>query len=307
MAATGVQLSRGLELIVKSRRNEIAVAYILMAPFIIVYAVIFIWPTIQMVELSFTDAPLIGEGAWVGLKNFWRLQSDRLFSTAIWNTFYFVLLSVIPSTLLGLVVALAVNRLKGWVQSVVLAAFFLPYILPVSVVFRIWSWMFDKDFGVAQYAITPFTGGQHVSVFRTLPLFMPAVAFVTVWWLLGFNVLLFIAGLRNISSEIYEAADLDGAGRWTQFRRITWPLIWPVTALVLTIQLILQLKIFDQVYLFAANVRTDATMVMVQYILKQGFQMNKGGLAAAASLVLFLVIVVLSVLQFQLLRARGER
>jgi multiple sugar transport system permease protein len=307
VAATGVQLSRGLELIVKSRRNEIAVAYILMAPFIIVYAVIFIWPTIQMVELSFTDAPLIGEGAWVGLKNFWRLHSDRLFSTAIWNTFYFVLLSVIPSTLLGLVVALAVNRLKGWVQSVVLAAFFLPYILPVSVVFRIWSWMFDKDFGVAQYAITPFTGGQHVSVFRTLPLFMPAVAFVTIWWLLGFNVLLFIAGLRNISSEIYEAADLDGAGRWTQFRRITWPLIWPVTALVLTIQLILQLKIFDQVYLFAANVRTDATMVMVQYILKQGFQMNKGGLAAAASLVLFLVIVVLSVLQFQLLRARGER
>ena len=307
MAATGVQLSRGLELIVKSRRNEIAVAYILMAPFIIVYAVIFIWPTIQMVELSFTDAPLIGEGAWVGLKNFWRLQSDRLFSTAIRNTFYFVLLSVIPSTLLGLVVALAVNRLKGWVQSVVLAAFFLPYILPVSVVFRIWSWMFDKDFGVAQYTITPFTGGQHVSVFRTLPLFMPAVAFVTIWWLLGFNVLLFIAGLRNISSEIYEAADLDGAGRWTQFRRITWPLIWPVTALVLTIQLILQLKIFDQVYLFAANVRTDATMVMVQYILKQGFQMNKGGLAAAASLVLFLVIVVLSVLQFQLLRARGER
>jgi multiple sugar transport system permease protein len=292
-------------LIVKSRRNEIAVAYVLMAPFIIVYGVIFIWPTIKMVELSFTDAPLIGEGAWVGFRNFWRLQSDRLFSTAIWNTVYFVLLSVIPSTLIGLVVALAVNRLKGWVQSVVLAAFFLPYILPVSVVFRIWSWMFDKDFGIAQYVIAPMNGGQHLSIFRTLPLFMPAVAFVTIWWLLGFNVLLFIAGLRNISSEIYEAADLDGAGRWTQFRRITWPLIWPVTALVLTIQLILQLKIFDQVYLFAANVRTDATMVMVQYILKQGFQMNKGGLAAAASLVLFLVIVVLSVLQFQLLRARG--
>ncbi|HEY3624057.1 MAG TPA: sugar ABC transporter permease [Roseiarcus sp.] len=292
---------------VKSKRNEIAVAYVLMAPFIIVYGVIFIWPTIKMVELSFTDAPLIGEGAWVGCRNFWRLQSDRLFSTAIWNTVYFVLLSVIPSTLIGLVVALAVNRLKGWVQSVVLAAFFLPYILPVSVVFRIWSWMFDKDFGIAQYVIAPMNGGQHLSIFRTLPLFMPAVAFVTIWWLLGFNVLLFIAGLRNISSEIYEAADLDGAGRWTQFRRITWPLIWPVTALVLTIQLILQLKIFDQVYLFAANVRTDATMVMVQYILKQGFQMNKGGLAAAASLVLFLVIVVLSVLQFQLLRARGER
>jgi multiple sugar transport system permease protein len=294
-------------MMVKSRRNEVVVAYALMTPFIIVYGVIFLYPSIKMFELSFTDAPLIGEGAWVGLKNFSRLQSDRLFWTSVWNTIYFVVLSVIPSTLLGLAVAIAVNRLKGWLQSLVLAAFFLPYILPVSVVYRIWSWMFDKDFGIAQYAIIPFTEGQHISIFRTLPLFMPAVAFVTVWWLLGFNVLLFIAGLRNISSEIYEAAELDGAGRWTQFRHITWPLIWPVTALVLTIQLILQLKIFDQVYLFAANVRTDATMVMVQYILKQAFQVNKGGLAAAASVVLFLVIVVASVLQFQLLRVRGER
>jgi multiple sugar transport system permease protein len=292
---------------VKSRRNEFLVAYAMMAPFIVVFAVVFIYPSVKMFELSFTDAPLIGDGAWVGINNYLRLWSDRLFWTAVWNTIYFVILSVVPSTILALAIAVAVNRLKGWLQSAVLAAFFLPYILPVSVVYRIWNWMFDKDFGIAQYAITPFTDGQHVSVFRTLPLFMPAVAFVTVWWLLGFNVLLFVAGLRNIPSEIYEASSLDGAGHWAQFSRITWPLIWPVTALVLTIQLILQLKIFDQVYLFAANVRTDATMVMVQYILKQGFQMNKGGLAAAASVVLFVLIVVLSVLQFQLLRGRGER
>ena len=132
-------------------------------------------------------------------------------------------------------------------------------------------------------------------------------AIVTIWWLIGFNVLLFIAGLRNISTEIYEAAELDGAGRWTQFRRITWPLIWPVTALVFTIQLILQLKIFDQVYLFSQGGRVDTTIVMVEYILKQAFQMNKGGLAAAASMVLFVLIAALSVLQFQLLRARGDR
>ena len=80
-------------------------------------------------------------------------------------------------------IAMGVNRLKGWLQSVVLAAFFLPYILPVSVVFRIWNWMFDKDFGIAQYVIAPLNGGQHVNVFRTIPLFMPAVAFITVWWL----------------------------------------------------------------------------------------------------------------------------
>ena len=134
---------------------------------------------------------------------------------------------------------------------------------------------------------------------------MPAVAFITVWWCLGFSLLLFIAGLRNISTEIYEAADLDGAGRWDQFTRITWPLIWPVTVLVFTIQLILQLKIFDQVYLLSS--RPDANMVMVHYVFREAFQLNQGGLGAAAAVVLFVVIAVLSVLQFQLLRARGHR
>jgi multiple sugar transport system permease protein len=291
----------------KSARSEYLTAAVLMAPFIVIYGVFFVYPTVKMVALSFTNAPLIGPGAWVGLDNNVRLLSDRLFSTAVWNTVYFVILSVVPGTLLALAIALSVNRLKGWLQSLVLAAFFLPYILPVSVVYRIWGWMFDKDFGVAQYAIAPLNGGQHISVFRTVALFMPAVAFITVWWVLGFSLLLFIAGLRNISSEIYEAAELDGAGRWDQFRRITWPLIWPVTALVLTIQLILQLKIFDQVYLFTQGGRIDVNMVMVFYILREAFQLNKGGLGAASAVVLFVVIVVLSVLQFQLLRARGQR
>ena len=289
----------------RSRRNDYLTAAVLMAPFVVVYGVFFIYPTVKMVELSFTNAPLIGPGKWVGLDNYLKLLSDRLFSTAVWNTIYFVILSVPSGVLLALAIALAVNRLRGWMQSLILAAFFLPYILPVSVVYRIWGWMFDKDFGVAQYLIAPLNGGQHLSVFRTVPLFMPAVAFITVWWCLGFSLLLFIAGLRNISSEIYEAAELDGAGRWAQFQHITWPLIWPVTVLVFTIQLILQLKIFDQVYLFAVGGRTDATMVMVQYIYREAFQQNHGGFADAAALILFLLIVVLSVLQFQLLRARG--
>ena len=291
----------------RSKRTEILAASLLMAPFVVTYGVLFMYPTIRMAQLSLTNAPLIGPGKWVGLDNYFRLASDRLFSVAIWNTLYFVILSVIPSTLLGLLVALGVNRLRGWLQSVVLAAFFLPYVLPVSVVFRIWQWMCDKDFGIAQHAVQLFNNGERLSIFRTIPLFMPAVAIVTIWWLIGFNVLLFIAGLRNISSEIYEAAQLDGAGRWTQLRRITWPLIWPVTVLVFTIQLILQLKIFDQVYLFSQGGRVDTTLVMVEYILKQAFQMNKGGLAAAASMVLFVLIAALSVLQFQLLRARGDR
>jgi multiple sugar transport system permease protein len=286
--------------------SEVGVAALLIAPFVIVYAVLFVYPTIQMILLSFQNAPLIGPGKWVGIDNYIKLFKDRLFGVAFWNTAYFVLLSVIPSTLLGLAIALGVNRLKGWAQSIVLACFFIPYILPVSVVFRIWGWMFDSQFGILQYPIA-FFFGDNIPVFRTLPLFMPTVAFITVWWLVGFNVLLFIAGLRNISSEIYEASELDGATRWQQFSRITWPLIWPVTILVLTIQLILQFKIFDQVYLFGNGGRTDATMGMVQLIFRNAFQKNMGGYGATVAVVLFAIIVIFSVLQYQLLKARGDK
>jgi multiple sugar transport system permease protein len=166
--------------------------------------------------------------------------------------------------------------------------------------------MLDSQFGILQYPIAAIWG-QNVPIFRTLPLFMPAVAFITIWWLVGFNVLLFIAGLRNISSEIYEAAELDGATRWQLFVRITWPLVWPITVLVATIQLILQLKIFDQIYLFGNGARSDSTLALVQLIYRSAFQKNQGGYGATVALVLFAIIVVVSVLQYQLLRARGQR
>ena len=270
---------------------------------------LFVYPTIKMVQLSLTNAPAdraraSGSASTITSGSprtacFRRRLEHRLFRHPVGRP---------PSTLAARSVALGVNRLKGWTQSVVLAAFFLPYILPVSVVFRIWSWMFDKDFGIAQYAVQLLQQ-------RAASLDLPHHSAVHAGGRLRHHLVaariqrpaLFIAGLRNISTEIYEAAGLDGAGRWAQFTRITWPLIWPVTVLVFTIQLILQLKIFDQVYLFANGGRVGATMVMVQYIFREAFQLNKGGLAAAAAVVLFVLIVVLSVLQFQLLKARGAR
>jgi multiple sugar transport system permease protein len=290
----------------RSGRRETIAALVLVAPFVVAYLVLFIYPTVKMAELSFTDAPLIGDGQWVGWSNYIKLAKDNLFIQAAWHTGYFVLLTVIPTTLIGLVIAMMVTRLSGWLQSMVLACFFLPYILPVTVVYLIWTWMLDIQFGIAQYVIA-FFHGDRVPVFRDRYWAMPAVAFITIWWTNGFNVLLFIAGLRNISQDLYDSASLDGAGRWQQFRYITWPLIWPITALVLTIQLILQLKIFDQIYLFTQGGPFNSTYVMVQYIYKHAFQLNHGGYAATVAVALFLVIVVLSVMQYQVLRVRGAR
>jgi multiple sugar transport system permease protein len=288
------------------RRNELIAAAVLVAPFVVIYGWMFIWPTLQMVRLSFTDAPLIGEGKWVGWANYTKMWGDRVFHNAVWNTAYFVLLTVIPGTAVALLIALMVSRLRGWLQSMILAFFFLPFILPVTVVYVIWDWLTNVQFGILQSVIEPIMG-RSINVWRTLPWFMPAVAIITIWWTNGFSILLFLAGLRNIPRELYEAAALDGATGWQMFTRITWPLIWPITVLCLTIQLILQLKIFDQVYLFAQGGRTQSTMVLVQYIYESAFVKNKGGYAAAAAVMLFVLVAGMSVLQFQLLRARGQR
>lgn len=288
----------------KDTRRELWLALLLVAPFAAIYGLIFIYPTVNMFLLSFTDAPLIGKGSFVGLENYRKLLSDNRMATAIWNTAYFVFLSVIPGTGVALLIALGVNRLKGRLQAAVLALFFLPFILPVTVVYLIWDWVLNFQFGIAMYVLDA-VGIARVPVFKTVTWFMPALALVTIWWTAGFSLLVFLAGLRAIPVELYEAAALDNASRWKVFYKITWPLLWPITALVLTIQLILQLKIFDQAYLFSIGGRPNDTIVLVQYVFTRAFVNDQGGRAAAIAVTLFLFVIVITLFQFQLLRLSG--
>ena len=290
----------------KRRRRERRAALLMIAPFLIIFIAFFLYPTYSVIALSFTDAPLIGEGQWIGLDNYAKLLGDRLFYTSLWNNFYFVLLTVIPTTVIALLIALAVSKLKGRTQALVLTLFFLPYVLPVSVVTMIWAWMLDFQFGILQPLIAAITG-KPVPVFKNPYWVMPMIAVVTIWWTNGFNVLLLIAGLRNIPADLYEAASLDGATSWQRFWRVTWPLLWPIIALVLTLQLILQLKLFDQVYLLSNGGPFNQSYVVLMQMYREAFQLNNGGYAAAIAMVLFLFIIVLSVLQFQLLRIGGRQ
>lgn len=288
----------------KDTRKELWLALLLVAPFAAIYGLIFIYPTINMFLLSFTDAPLIGKGSYVGLENYRKLLNDNRMMTAMWNTAYFVLLSVIPGTAIALLIALGISRLTGRLQAAVLALFFLPFILPVTVVYLIWDWVLNFQFGIAMHLLDAI-GLPRVPVFKTVTWFMPALALVTIWWTAGFSLLVFLAGLRAIPVELYEAAALDNASRWKVFYKITWPLLWPITALVLTIQLILQLKIFDQAYLFSIGGRPYDTLVLVQYVFLRAFTNDQGGRAAAIAVTLFVLVIIVTVLQFQLLRFAG--
>lgn len=275
-------------------------ALLMVAPFLLIYLLFLIYPSLRVLQLSLTDADLTGQGQYVGLSNYARLLREPTFWTALLNTLYFILLTVVPNTLVGLGLALLVVRLKR-LKGLVLACFFLPYVLPVSVVTNIWNWVLDSNFGIVN-TLTHST----LAWFQDPVWAMPAVAFVTIWWTVGFNILLFIAGLQNIPPEIYEAAALDGASGFRLFRSITWPNLWPVTSLILLLQLIAQFKIFDQVYLLTSGGPFDKTLVLLLYSYREGFQQQHGGYASTIGVVLMVVILAASLLQARVLN-RGER
>lgn len=280
-------------------------ALLLITPFTLLYLIFFIFPTFRVFQLSFMEVPLIGGGGeYIGLENYRELMTDSRFWGSVRHTFYFVLLTVIPNTAMGLIFALMVVRLDR-LKSLVLAAFFIPFMLPVSVVTLVWQWLLDSQFGILQNLFGLF--GERIAVFSDPNWAMPSVAFVTVWWTVGFNMLLFIAGLQGIAKDYYEAASLDGATGLQIFRFVTWPLLWPITTLVLTLQLIAQLKIFDQVYLLTGGGPFNSTIVTLQYMYNEAFQSFDGGYSSTIAVALFVIILVVSLFQVRFLRAGGAR
>ena len=267
----------------------------MVAPFALVYFTFLIYPSVRVLQLSFTNSDIGGSGKFTGLENYSRLLTDPLFWNALLNTLYFIALTVVPNTALGLVMALMVIRLK-WAQRWILAAFFMPYVLPVSVVTNLWLWLLDQNFGIVNYLT-----GQTIGWFQDPIWAMPAVAAVTLWWTVGFNMLLFMAAIQSVSQELYEAAALDGASSFQMFRFITWPLVWPITTLVLVLQLIAQFKIFDQVYLLTGGGPFDKTSVVLLLMYRSAFEQQQGGYSSTIGVVLLVFILLASYLQTRFL------
>ena len=281
----------------RSIRRRLA-PWLFVLPFFSFYVLFLAYPALRVCYLSLTNSDIAGQGSFVGAANYLTLFQDQDFWASVIHTGYFVLLTVVPNTLVGFLLALLVVRLKR-LRLFVLGCFFLPYILPVSVVYDTAIWVLDTNFGIVNLFL-----GSNTSWFQDPVLAMPAVAGVTIWWTVGLNMLLFIAGLQNIPQEYYEAAALDGAGAFQRFISITCPLIWPVSSLVLLLQLILQFKIFDQIYLLTLGGPFNSTMVVLLYMYRQGFQQGRGGYAATIALMLVLIIIVVSLIQFRVLRIR---
>lgn len=272
--------------------NTISVTpWLLLAPFIILYIVFFIYPAFHTIYLSLTDSTLTRTQEFIGLSNYTRLLSDKSFYQALIQTAYFSLLTVIPLTAIGLGLALLVNRL-GRSSNFVQAVFFIPNILPISVMVLILMWFFHPRYGFTHHVF-----GLEDNLFSNVNWAMPMVALSTIWWTVGFNMLLFLAALKNIPNELYEAASLDGATKWGTFRYITYRYIKPIVWVVFILQLVGSLKIFGQTFLMTGGGPFDSTRVVLHYMYEMGFVNQDAGYASAIACVFLLIVVVILVVQ----------
>jgi multiple sugar transport system permease protein len=289
-----------------SRRER--AGWALTTPFFVVYFLFLLWPVLAAAWSSlFSDSLAGGSDAWRGLGNYGELLKDSDFWAAMWHTLWFTILSTPPLVILSLALALLVNRVARG-QWLFRLAFFAPYVLPVSVVVLIWNWLYQPGFGLINGYLTKL-GFAEVNWLGAEGTAMVSVVIATVWWTAGFNFVLFLAGLQEIPKELYEAAAIDGATPWQQIRRITLPLLLPTTLLVVVLQIIASLKVFDQIYLLLQGGPNFSTRPAIQYIYENGFTQFRTGYASAMSFVFFLSIVAVSVLLFyavrRLQRSRG--
>lgn len=287
------------------RKREQLVSWAFLAPFLIAFVLFLAWPIVHGLYLSFTDQSLTGAGGgFVGFSNYAEALGDPVMWQSLWNTVWFTLLSTVPLVALALLMAALVDRgLPGqWLWRL---SFFMPYLLASTVISQIWVWIFNPQIGAANNILKSM-GLEPIAWLQNPDTNMISIVIATVWWTVGFNFLLYLAAMQNIPSQQYEAASLDGAGGWRQFWSITLPQLGPATVLILILQILASLKLFDQAYQMLGGVASDTTRSIVQYIYEAGFVNYRFGFSAAISYVFFAIIIIIGVAQAVVTRRKKE-
>ncbi|NHK27915.1 sugar ABC transporter permease [Parvularcula flava] len=281
---------------VKRRKAVDWDGYLFIAPYLALFLLMIVTPLLIGVWLSFTKGDLFGVERFVGFENFARLAGDPIFREVVWNTLYFVVLTVPTLTILGLALALALNFQTRW-AAVLRTIFFSSTVLSVTVVTLVWRLVFLPDGGLLG-EISEALGQTPVAWLNDPQLAMPAIAITTIWWCLGLPMVLYLAALQQVPRELYEAAALDGAGRWRTLWSITLPAVRRTTMIVIVIEIILQFQLFGQPQLMTLGGPNNATRPIVLFIYETGWRQWELGYAAAAAQVLFAMIMVAAMAQY---------
>jgi multiple sugar transport system permease protein len=293
--------SRSTKKNIFSDREEAAFIIAVLVPTMAAFLIIRLIPIGQTFVGSFFNWSLIeGFGNFIGVRNYVRLFQDKSFYSSFINTMNFTVFTTFFSVVLGLLFAYLINR-KPPFSSLYETIIFIPVVLTFVPVCLVWMWLLDWDNGFINTLLRSM-GIPRVSWLATPTMSMVSVIMVSVWKVIGYNMIIFSVGLKNIPREFYEAAEIDGAKRWSIFTRITLPLLKPITLFVTVMAVINNLKVFTQFYIMTMGKQGGGAQVdvLVSDIYNRSFIYYKMGAASAEAMVLLVVVLAMTALQFRL-------
>ncbi|HSB69140.1 MAG TPA: sugar ABC transporter permease [Candidatus Methylomirabilis sp.] len=308
VAAPGGSIAAGLARLRRAtatERREWRFALVLLMPAILMIGTFVAYPFVRGIWLSLTDTVVGREGEFVGVNNFAKLWSDSIFQQAARNTVFYTAAATLLKLAVGMVVALMMNSLLGF-KRVLRASMLLPWIVPTVLSTLAWKWMLDPTFSIVNWLLyhvgfiqlrVDWLGGPVMALW--------SVILVNVWRGTPFFAITLLAGLQTISPEVYEAASIDGANAWQRFWTVTWPLLMPVTMVVMLFSVIQTFADFQLVYILTGGGPANSTHLFATYAYQIGVATGKLGEGAAASLAMFPVLFLVVLFQLWYIR-RGE-
>lgn len=278
----------------KLSNNNAFMGIIFVLPALIGMFVFIIIPVFFSFGLSFVKWDLLNAPQFVGLENYWKLLIQSLFWKILWNTIVYSLSTSIFGVIIPLLLACILNsKIRG--SEFFKTAYFLPFITPMIVIAIVWQWIFDPNIGILNYFLK-----LHINWLYDTHFAMPALIIVSVWKLIGYNMVIFLSGLTTINQSLYEAAKIDGASFFKTFRYVTVPLLSPTIFFVVLITCISSFQVFDLIYMMTQGGPLDSTNVLVYSVYKNAFEYFQIGKASAIAYVLFAIILVLTSIQWKL-------
>lgn len=284
--------------------------YVFISPFLVLFAVFGVFPLLFSLHLAFQSwEPTSGldEMRFVGLENFAFALQDEWFWKSLKNTAWLAVASGVPQHLVAIPLAVFIHNSFKTLRDGVIGAYFLPYITSTVAIAIMFSSLFSKDYGLVNAALHALFGGENIDWLGRAENIKPAVAFIVFWRYLGFNVVLYLAALQTIPKDLYEAATMDGAGRWNQFWFITLPNLKPMMFFGVTLSVIGGLQLFEEPFILTGGKggADQAAMTSAVYLYRMAFDFNDFGGASAMSWLLFFVVVVLTWLTNRAFKQRG--
>ena len=275
-------------------RKNALMGYIMVSPILVGILLFTVVPVFFSLYISFTDWDMLHPQTWVGLQNYQTIFSDKMLGIVTKNTLVYCVIAIPGAILFGMLLALAMNaKIRG--VALYRTAFFMPNITTTVAVCIVWSWLYNKDYGLFNNLLK-MVGLEPIKWISSKKMAMPSVAIMSVWQAMGYDMILLTAGLKGISETYYEAAKIDGANGWNIFWKITLPMLTPTLFFLVVTHCISYIQMFDAAYIMTEGGPGNSSLFYVYYIYREGFQNANMGYACALAWLLFLVILVLTMI-----------